>query len=118
MSGTQLDRAGGGHAVFRTHQPGGPVKYDQVPGSIGVLEAIDKPMPIGEAHCMTWDEHGLAVWTIRIGKQEIAGRWIIIDRELGPRNETASLPRKGAGRCRFGAGQGGGHTHRALQPRS
>ena len=27
----------------------GPVKYDQVPGSIGVLEAIDKPMPIGEA---------------------------------------------------------------------
>ena len=27
----------------------GPVKNDQVPGSIGVLEAIDKPMPIGEA---------------------------------------------------------------------
>ena len=62
----------------------GPVKYDQVPGSIGVLEAIDKPMPIGEAHCMTWDEHGLAVWTIRIGKQEIPGRWIIIDREFRP----------------------------------
>jgi hypothetical protein len=30
----------------------GPVKYDLVPGLIGVLEAIDKPMPIGEAHCI------------------------------------------------------------------
>ena len=62
----------------------GAVKYGQVPGSIGVLEAPEKPMPIGEAHCITWDEHGLAVWTLRIGKQELAGRWVIIDREFQP----------------------------------
>jgi len=35
----------------------GPVRYDTVPGSIGVLEAPDKPMPIGEAHCVTWGEN-------------------------------------------------------------
>jgi len=54
----------------------------QVPGSIGVLEATDKPLPIGESHCATWDESGLAVWTLRIGKQVILGRWIIVDREF------------------------------------
>jgi len=56
----------------------------QVPGSIGVLDAPDKPMPIGEAHCATWDETGLAVWTLRIGKQEIPGRWVIVDRDFRP----------------------------------
>ena len=56
-----------------------PVKYDQVPGSIGVLERLDKFMPIGEASCRTHDENGLAVWTLRIGKEEILGRWVIVD---------------------------------------
>jgi hypothetical protein len=41
-------------------------------------------MPIGEANCLTWDEKGLAVWTLRIGKEEIPGRWIIVDREFKP----------------------------------
>jgi hypothetical protein len=62
----------------------GPVKYDQVPASIGVLEAPDKPMPVGEATCRTWDRNGLAVWTIRVGKEEISGRWVIVDREFKP----------------------------------
>jgi retron-type reverse transcriptase len=38
-------------------------------------------MPIGEASCRTHNENGLAVWTLRIGKQEIPGRWVIIDRK-------------------------------------
>ncbi len=62
----------------------GPIRYGDVPGSIGVLEAVDKPMPIGEASCRTHDENGLAVWTLRIRKQEIPGRWIIVDREFRP----------------------------------
>ncbi len=60
----------------------GKIKYGEVPGSIGVLEGPDKPMPIGEALCRTWDENGLAVWTLRIGKEEIPGRWVIVDREF------------------------------------
>jgi len=62
----------------------GPVRYGDVPGSIGVLEALDKFMPIGEASCRTHDDKGLAVWTLRIGKQEILGRWVIVDREFKP----------------------------------
>jgi len=60
----------------------GPIRYEDVPGSIGVLEAHVKPMPIGEPSCRGHDENGLAVWTLRIGKQEIPGRWIIVDREF------------------------------------
>jgi len=66
-----------------SHQ--GKIRYGDVPGSIGVLEALDKFMPIGEAHCVTWDENGLAEWTLRIGKEEIPGRWIIVDREFRPK---------------------------------
>jgi len=55
----------------------GPIRYGQVPGSIGVLDVLDTFMPIGEASCRTYDANGLAVWTLRIGKQEIPGRWII-----------------------------------------
>jgi hypothetical protein len=58
----------------------GPVKYRDSPaGSIGVLEAPDNHMPIGQAMCRGWDENGLAVWTLTIGGQEIAGRWVLID---------------------------------------
>jgi len=39
----------------------GKIRYGDVPGSIGVLEALDKFMPIGEASCRTHDENGLAV---------------------------------------------------------
>ena len=62
----------------------GPIRYGQVPGSIGVLEALDRLMPIGEAHCLTWDQNGLAVWTLRIGKEEIPDRWVIVDRQFKP----------------------------------
>jgi hypothetical protein len=60
------------------------VKHGEVPSAIGLLEAPDKYMPIGEAKCRSWDDQGLATWTIRIGKDEIPGRWAIVDRELKP----------------------------------
>jgi hypothetical protein len=37
------------------------LKYGEVPGAIGVLEALDKPMPVGMALCVGWDSAGLAV---------------------------------------------------------
>jgi hypothetical protein len=38
----------------------GPVRYRQVPDAIGVLEAPDKPMPVGTAFEAGWTEGGLA----------------------------------------------------------
>jgi hypothetical protein len=37
---------------------------------------------IGEAHCVTHGENGIAVWKLQIGKQEVPGRWVIVDREF------------------------------------
>ena len=67
----------------------GKIRYGEVPGSIGILEAPDTFMPIGEASCRTWNEDGLAVWTLRIGKEQLPGRWVIIDREFRPRKESS-----------------------------
>ena len=62
----------------------GPVKHRDLPGSIGVLESQTNHMPIRQADCRTWDENGLAVWTLTIGGQLLEGRWVIIDREFRP----------------------------------
>jgi hypothetical protein len=48
-------------AYFTNASSPGPVRYGQLPGSIVVLEALDKPMPIGIASEIGWTEGGLAV---------------------------------------------------------
>ena len=62
----------------------GPVRYGQLPGSIGVLEAPDKPMPIGMALQIGRTEGGLAVWQLTIDGADVPGRWVIVDREFRP----------------------------------
>ncbi len=41
-------------------------------------------MPIGEASRRTHDANGLALWTLRIGKEEILGQWVIVDQAFVP----------------------------------
>jgi hypothetical protein len=62
----------------------GLVRYGQLPGSIGVLDSPDLLMPIGLANCTGWDPAGLAVWRLRVEGDDVAGRWIIVDREFRP----------------------------------
>jgi hypothetical protein len=45
----------------------GPLRYRDVPGSVGVLESLDNPMPIGVAHGVTWNQKGYAVWELTVG---------------------------------------------------
>jgi hypothetical protein len=68
----------------------GPVRYGQLPGSVGVLEALDKPMPLGIASCIGWEPAGLAVWRLSIDDQDVPGRWIIVDRKFRPVEACAS----------------------------
>jgi hypothetical protein len=62
----------------------GPLKYGEVPGAIGVLEALDGPMPVGMALCVGWDPAGLAVGTLTVHGDELPGRWLVIDGEFRP----------------------------------
>jgi hypothetical protein len=62
----------------------GLVRYGQLPGSIGVLQAPDKPMPIGMASAIGRTEGGLAVWSLNVDGADVPGRWVIIDGRFVP----------------------------------
>jgi len=60
----------------------GPIRYGRVPGSIGVLEALDKFMPIGEASCRTWVENGLGGLDTDDRQEGDDGEWAILNRVI------------------------------------
>ena len=62
----------------------GPLRYGSAPGAIGVLEALDKPMPIGMALSVGWDDQRRAVWTLSVHGADLPGRWVVVDREFRP----------------------------------
>jgi hypothetical protein len=55
----------------------GSVRIGQLPGSIGVLEALDKGMPIGIAFRVDRTEGGLAVWRLNVHDADVPGQWVI-----------------------------------------
>ena len=61
-----------------------PGAKDTVPGAIDVLEALDKPVPIGRALCTGRDATGIAVWRLVVHNATVPGRWIVVDREFRP----------------------------------
>ena len=71
----------------------GPVRYGQVPGSIGVLDSPDHPMPIGTAYEAGWTEAAPATWRLTVDDDDVPGRWVIVDRESRPVEEAPANPR-------------------------
>jgi hypothetical protein len=61
----------------------GPFLHQDAAAAIGVLRAPDKP-PIGMAKNVGPDGAGVAAWRLSIGDAEVAGLWIVIDREFRP----------------------------------
>ena len=62
----------------------GPLRYGATPEAIGVLEALDLPMPIGQALRVGVDAAGLAVWELVVHDALVPERWVVIDREFHP----------------------------------
>jgi hypothetical protein len=62
----------------------GSVLKGPVPVAIDVLEALDKPVPIGMALCTGRDATGVAVWRLVVHNAMVPGRWIVVDREFRP----------------------------------
>jgi hypothetical protein len=60
----------------------GPLLHGVWPDAIGVLEALDKPMPIGLAVCVGRDATGAALWDLVVDDAPVPGRWVVIDREF------------------------------------
>jgi len=62
----------------------GPVVYGTVPGAIGVLEDLDKSMPIGMALRVGRNDAGCALWALTVDGDDLPGRWVVVDREFQP----------------------------------
>ena len=62
----------------------GPLLHGIWPVAISVLEALDKPMPIGQALCVGVDAAGLAVWELVVHDKVVPDRWVVVDREFHP----------------------------------
>ena len=59
--------------------------YATVPGAIGVLEALDKPIPIGMALYVGCDDAtGAALWEPVVDDALVPGRWVVINRAFQP----------------------------------
>jgi hypothetical protein len=84
----------------------GPVRHGQLPGSIGVLEAPDHPMPTGTAFEAGWTEDGLATWRLTVHGAEVPGRWINVDREFRPVEGDKGLASVAWRRCRGQSSRG------------
>ena len=65
---------------------GGPgrVMYRQIPRSIAVMDQVRSGKLIGIASASGQTDGGLALWSLHVGDADIAGHWIIIDREFVP----------------------------------
>jgi hypothetical protein len=63
----------------------GPFLHREVVGAIGVHESpAGSATPIGRALCLGWDDAGVAVWELVVEGADLAGRWVVIDREFRP----------------------------------
>jgi hypothetical protein len=62
----------------------GPLFDGIWPKAIGVLEAPDKPIPIGLAVRVGRDAAGYVLWTLVVHDDVMPGRWIVVDREFHP----------------------------------
>src|SRR6516162_6654835 len=89
----------------------GPVKYGQLPRSIGVHDSLDDPKPIGKADCKGWALNGLAVWSLTILGQPIDGLWVIIDRGFKPAGKTLPMASHNRRHAVVALREDGSHGH-------
>jgi hypothetical protein len=93
----------------------GLLMYRDVPGAIGVVQAPDKPMPIGTALWTGRHPSGVALWRLTVRDAELPGRWFLFDRHFESAEESVSgpgrlrirIPLDAAGRMLDGSTPGG-----------
>ena len=61
-----------------------PLLHGTVPGAIGVLEDLNRPMPVGMALRVGRDDASRALWALTVDGDDLPGRWVVVDREFQP----------------------------------
>jgi hypothetical protein len=56
----------------------GGIRRDGSPASIGVIEKLHEPDPIGVASLIGQTDEGLALWRLQVRGAEVPGRWVVL----------------------------------------
>lgn len=62
----------------------GPFRWTAAIAPIIVLEAPDRPWPVGKAAPIAQAADGTALWRLTVGGAELPGLWTVVDREFHP----------------------------------
>jgi hypothetical protein len=73
-----FDRASG-PPYYTNASTSGSVRGGELPSSIVILESPDDQMPIGIANQVCRNDHGQAVWVLRVHRADVPGRFVIVD---------------------------------------
>jgi hypothetical protein len=69
---------------FATTSAKGTMKYRDVHWTLGLLSSPDT-LPIGQADCKTWDDHGNALFELSLKTgAKVPGRWLLVSGEFKP----------------------------------
>jgi hypothetical protein len=60
----------------------GPLIYNEALIALRVTKTWRGRGTIGATLCVGRDETGVALWELSVGKVEVPGRWVVIDREF------------------------------------
>jgi hypothetical protein len=61
--------------------------------AIGVLQSPDDRTPIGMALAVGRDDDEVEVWELTVRGVELPGRWVVVDRQFVPAQESGRAPR-------------------------
>lgn len=72
----------------------GELKFRDVPGSVGVLGALDEKvsLPIGQGDPAGPDGNGVCLWRLTVHKQPLEGLWRLVGGEFRPAEQQAMTP--------------------------
>jgi hypothetical protein len=77
--------AGGARPLYANIGPArGPLIYNEALMAIRVTKTRRGRPMIGAALCVGRDDAGAAVWELSVRGNELAGRWVVVDREFRP----------------------------------
>jgi hypothetical protein len=75
--------AGTARPFYASIGPGrGPLIYSEALLAIGVTKRWRGGKPIGAAVCVGRDQTGVALWELTVGRVEVPGRFVLIDRQF------------------------------------
>ena len=70
---------------FTTAGPkSGPLRHGDAPDAIEVLEAPDKPKPIGTAMLARVGAGGVVIWRLVVHGLKVPDEWFVVDRQFWP----------------------------------